>query len=679
METVETTYTICVETSDAYKDAGTNAYVYVQLVGADGKTKTDWAHLDILFKDNFQVGSTDKFKVQLLDVGLPTILNLKLENWLKDEEEWLCNTVEVFRGKESVLFPIFTYITDHMEVLSGEAVLPQNETNGSRLNIRNNEIERNKSIYPWVPIGMPGLARYVNAETYDQLPRMFKRYTIRQKDIEGNRFKGQMGAALGVIKATVFDKIQEIDDYRIYAKKLEKEPNPVTQNWRLDEATGWDLLNGSSPIDFNACKSMAELPSHFLVKHDDVKHLLRPGKCLEGEMKEGRVFVTDFTECFTPGNGIDYMGIGDGVKAYCPQSMALLYINEAQLFVPIAIQLKPDDRDYLFTSEDSLDWLLAKMYFRSSSLNNHEWLVHFLRTHLSMEPIALALFRCLSNSHPVYKLLRPHLATIAAINAVGRTSLLPPDCKVAEGLAVLALTSVKYHYKTLQYEDLHLPKFMKKKGIDYEKIPSYWYGRDINKLWKLVEEFTSNLLRVFYKTDEDVVNDTELQDFAHEMCWEGFAWEDKNTRGFPEKFTSIDQLVEFATIIAITNSAQHAAVNYGQFEDYSFSPNAPATMNLPPHKKGEATMERIMNTLPNPTQAAKSVAMAYNLSQFSNADEYLGEFRDRWFVEKEVVQCQKCFQKKLIEFGDEIDARNSRLCRKYARLHPRRVPISIGI
>lgn len=679
MDKVETTYTICVQTSDAYVDAGTNAYVYVQLVGADGVTKTDWTHLDVLFQDNFQLGSTDKFEVQLVDVGLPTILNIKLENWLKDKEEWLCNTIEVFRGKQSVLFPIFTYITTQMQVLSGEATLPQNETNTSRQKIRNNEIERNKSIYPWVPIGIPGLARYVNAETYDDLPRLFKRYTVRQKDIEENRFKGKMGAALGAIKAIVFDKIQELDDYHIYTKKLEDKPNKAIENWRLDEVTGWHLLNGTSPLDFKACKSMAELPSHFLVNHDDIKHLLRKGKNLEDEMKEGRVFITDYTETFTPGNGIDYMEIGKGVKAYCPQSMALLYINEAELFVPIAIQLKPNDRDYLFTSEDSLDWLLAKMYFRSSSLNNHEWLTHFLRTHLAMEPIALALFRCLSNAHPVYKLLRPHLATVAAINAVGRTDLLPADCKVAEGLAVLALTSVKYHYKTMQYEDLNLPKFMKKQGIEYEKIPCYWYGRDMHKLWKIVEEFCSELLRVYYKCDEDIVNDTELQDFAHEMCFEGFAWEDKNTRGFPEKFTSVDQLVEFATIIAITNSAQHAAVNYGQFEHYSFSPNTPATMNLPPHKKGEATMERIMATLPNPGQAAKSVAMAYNLSQFSDADEYLGEFRDRWFVEKEAIKCQKNFQKKLIDFGDQVDARNSRLGRKYERLHPRKVPISIGI
>ena len=64
------------QTSDAYSDAGTHSYVYVQLVGKDGVTKTEWMHLDLLFTDNFQVGSVDTFVVQMRDVGLPIILNI---------------------------------------------------------------------------------------------------------------------------------------------------------------------------------------------------------------------------------------------------------------------------------------------------------------------------------------------------------------------------------------------------------------------------------------------------------------------------------------------------------------------------------------------------------------------------------------------------------------------------
>ena len=34
------------------------------------------------------------------------------------------------------------------------------------------------------------------------------------------------------------------------------------------------------------------------------------------------------------------------------------------------------------------------------------------------------MFRCFSRSHPIYKLLRPHLQTVSAINTLGRELLI---------------------------------------------------------------------------------------------------------------------------------------------------------------------------------------------------------------------------------------------------------------
>lgn len=41
-----------------------------------------------------------------------------------------------------------------------------------------------------------------------------------------------------------------------------------------------------------------------------------------------------------------------------------------------------------------------------------------------MESFAVALFRDLPRSHPIYKLLRPHLQTVTVINVLARTSLI---------------------------------------------------------------------------------------------------------------------------------------------------------------------------------------------------------------------------------------------------------------
>ena len=64
------------QTSDAFKSAGTDSNVYVQLVGKDGVHKTAWHKLDLWFTDDFQVGAENTYEVVMNDVGLPSVLNI---------------------------------------------------------------------------------------------------------------------------------------------------------------------------------------------------------------------------------------------------------------------------------------------------------------------------------------------------------------------------------------------------------------------------------------------------------------------------------------------------------------------------------------------------------------------------------------------------------------------------
>jgi len=289
----------------------------------------------------------------------------------------------------------------------------------------------------------------------------------------------------------------------------------------------------------------------------------------------------------------------------------------------------------------------------------------------------LACFRCLSTAHPIYKLLRPHLRTVAVINQKAREILIPKD-SVINRLSFEAVSTLKTFYKTFTFNDMNIPKLLRKNGVA-NKIPHYYYAQDTLKLWKMLEKYISEVVNLFYKTDKDVIEDSELQQFADESANLGFGWQDGNKRGIPSKFESRDELINLLTVVIATSSLQHAAVNFGQWDHLKFVPMCPPIMNLPPNKKGEATMKRIMSCLPTIDQSAGFIAANYALSQYLVDQDFLGDIPETWFYEEEVKKIQKKFQEDLKKLDMELEERNNKLPRKYIYQMPRNIPNSVGI
>ena len=232
--------------------------------------------------------------------------------------------------------------------------------------------------------------------------------------------------------------------------------------------------------------------------------------------------------------------------------------------------------------------------------------------------------RNLPDSHPVNKLLRPHFRFTIAINIHARSTLINDggiiDLIFGMGEAgrkkVFAKASGRYNVNVA-----NIKKYAKDRGVDdSEKLPGYYFRDDGIKTWNLMEEFVSKVIGTFYATDDDVQNDPELKDWVSDIYSNGFPGDGKG-QGFPSSITSKSELVEVCTMIIFTGSCLHSAVNFGQYEIYGYSPNAPLGFKSPPPtKKGKMTYDKFLTSLLDVKSVSYQVALTYSLSQYSEVE-----------------------------------------------------------
>ena len=128
---------------------------------------------------------------------------------------------------------------------------------------------------------------------------------------------------------------------------------------------------------------------------------------------------------------------------------------------------------------------------------------------------------------------------------------------------------------------------------------------------------------MFYADDTAVKDDQELQHFAKDLHSNGFPAYGGSSMGhdFPPCIVSRAELIEICTLIMFTGSAQHAAVNFGQYTYYSFVPNSPFTLHEPPPaEKGKLTYQELMKALPNEKET-KLITVLTNLLSAYSPDE----------------------------------------------------------
>ncbi|XP_059367610.1 polyunsaturated fatty acid 5-lipoxygenase-like isoform X1 [Carassius carassius] len=670
------TYTVSV-TTGKQEFAETINEIYLTLVGTE--RSSDRTLLDKSVVDHFKRGSVVSVDIRVKEVlGDIVLVKIGKEKILLSDN-WFCRSISVTTPSgDSFEFPCYRWIDKEKEVVlrDGKDRLPQDD---NMKEYRRMELESRQLLFRWKE-WRPGFPLSIDASSSTELHLDMQFEAAKSVDFSLNYITAIRN--LGLNKFLKLSSWKDIADFeKIFVKIKNSESEYVMQNWNKDYFFGYQFLNGSNPVIISKCMN---LPDKFAVTQEMVEGSLDRGLTLQEELKAGNIYIADYAIM----EGVQANATDPDTKQYLAPPFCLLYKNSQNEILPIAIQLSRQTtvgvgNTVFLPSDNQYDWMLAKMWVKYADFTVHQVVTHLLRTHLISEVFAIAMYRQLAAVHPVFKLLIPHVRFTIAINTAAREKLI---CKSglfekANGTGGIGIVEViQKAMKTLTYKSLCFPEAMKARGVDNkEDLPNYYYRDDGMMVWEAVKSFVSDVVKIYYSSDETVQEDKEIQAFVQDVCFSGMKNSPKECE-FPNSLKTREQLVEYLTVVIFTASAQHAAVNFGQYDWFSWIPNSPCTMRKPPPtQKGQVDMRYIMESLPDRGRSSWHLGAVWALSQYQDEELFLGVYPDKHFTEQSVIEATKTFRKKLFEVTNIIKSRNEKLKLPYWYLSPDRIPNSVAI
>uniref|UniRef100_A0A673A8R7 Si:dkey-17e16.9 n=2 Tax=Sphaeramia orbicularis TaxID=375764 RepID=A0A673A8R7_9TELE len=659
-------------TTGEMEHAGTWDHIYVTLIGTKGQSER--TELDNYGTD-FKAGDTATYTVKT-NSSLGKILLVKVEKdpyiLLPIEDQWYCSKIVVTTPEgDEILFPCYLWMSrgDILELRGGKATKVFEDDHPVLTEHRKKQLTQKKNIFKWKI--MDDRIPHHFDDTKD-LPADIKFSESKSSEIFYTKtftglelkFKGHFGST---------KNWESFEDMKhIFWFKETDMSAYVEEHWMEDDFFGYQFLNATNP---NVIKRCSELPPNFPVTDEMVQPFLEKGSSLQKEIQKGKIFIYDQKMM----DGIPPR-MNNGEPLPVTPGLCLFYVNPDDKLMPIAIQLQqqPSEKNPIFLPSDSkTDWTLAKMFIKNADLMDHQSVHHLMKTHLLAEAYCVATHRCLPVVHPIYKLLIQHFQYTIQINSLARKILLGPDGPLSmsslgfDGLVELMRRSLP----EVTFSSLCLPDNIAARGL--ETVPHFYYRDDGLKLWDIINRFTKSMIEIYYQSDDDVRKDSELQDWISEIFTHAVL---KNkASGFPESFSNIDEVVRFVTMVIFSVSAQHAAVNNGQFEFYWVLNASLLLMKPPPTVKGQSSMETVLETLPNIGRSVKFAAQAWVLSQKYTDIVILGQYPKERFDDPEPKKIIKRFQDELSLLSKAIKGRNSKLEIPYTYLDPDQIESSIAI
>lgn len=463
--------------------------------------------------------------------------------------------------------------------------------------------------------------------------------------------------------------------------------------WLRDDEFARQTIAGVNPVNIESLKVFPPVskldpeiygPPESALKEEHILSQLN-GMTVQEAIDENKLFIIDYHDIYLPFlEGINAL---DGRKSYATRT--IFFSTPRGALKPVAIELSlppagPSSRSKRVVTppvDATTNWMwqLAKAHVCSNDAGVHQLVNHWLRTHACMEPFILAAHRQLSAMHPIFKLLDPHMRYTLEINALARQGLINADGIIENcftpGRYAMEISSAAY--KNIWRFDMDsLPADLIRRGMAVPDstqphglkliLEDYPYAADGILIWSAIEDWVRTYVNHYYPHSSLICNDKELQSWYSESINVGHA--DLRHESWWPTLNNSEDLVSILSILIWNASAQHAALNFGQYPYGGYVPNRPPLMRrlIPEESDPEYAsfladpQKYFLNALPSLLQATKYMAVVDTLSTHSPDEEYLGERQQPsiWSGDAEIIEAFYDFSAKIRQIEKVIDGRN---------------------
>ncbi|XP_022960151.1 linoleate 9S-lipoxygenase 1-like isoform X3 [Cucurbita moschata] len=503
-------------------------------------------------------------------------------------------------------------------------------------------------------------------------------------------------------------ELGELSSSHPYPRRGRTVQHPNSENeraWMDDDEFARQMLAGTNPVRITCLhkfppESKAKVVS--TIKASDIEHNL-DGLPLQQAIEDRRIFMLDHHDYLMP-----FLNRINSSNVFAYASRTLLFLRTDSTLKPLAIELCLPYSEaeggeiswvYLPAPEglEAALWQLAKAHVAANDSVYHQLVSHWLHTHAVVEPFIIATRRQLSVMHPVYKLLNPHFKDTMHINSLFRSFLLKPD-GIFEKILFSGQFSMELSselYKEWRFNEHGLPADLLKRNMAIRDpdpgnlsgvqliFPDYPYAEDGLEIWTAIKTWVKSFCSIFYRDDDSVHSDEELQAWWSEIRNVGHGHK-FNESGWYE-LTTLSDLVEALTTLIWTATGLHAAVNSGQYAYASYPLNRPTLCHKFIPSEGTAEYAEFLSDpdkyylemLPGKFETALTAALTEVLSHHAKDELYLGRMSSHsWTDNARVRHSFSVFSIELKNIEKRIAERNKDPNRKN-RSGPAKIPYEL--